>query len=133
MQRSLSVWLTPIGIKLMHAMTVLSGGFESLKLWRRSSNPGRLSLRRMAINLWRSLTKRLQPDCEDYPMLPDAVYAEVIERGDADPLFLGYAHGETKLFYSMEDIIEFFIEKQVPESSSVWGYLEQYAEEDCGL
>lgn len=62
-------------------------------------------------------------------MTPEAVYAEVIERGEAQPLFLGYADGETKLFYEMDDLLEFFIEKHVPEHATVWSYLESYAEE----
>ena len=103
-------------------------GDELSKQLQVSLRNGPRSLKRIAINLWRSLISLLLIDCEEYPMTDDCIYAEVIERPDADTLFMGYCRGETKLFYKLEELIEFFVDNEVPGDSNVWSYLEPYAE-----
>ena len=103
-------------------------GQEFSKQLQQRSTPGPLSLRRMAINLWRSLIKRWLPDSEVYPMTSEAIYAEVIDRDHADTLFIGYVGKEANCFYQLDDLIEFFVEMEVPDTSYVWQYLESYAE-----
>lgn len=103
-------------------------GDELSKQLQVSLRSGPRSLKRIAINLWRSLISLLLIDCEEYPMTDDCIYAEVIERPNADTLFMGYCRGETKLFYKLEELIEFFVDNEVPGDSNVWSYLEPYAE-----
>ena len=103
-------------------------GDELSKQLQVSLRGGPRSLKRIAISLWRSLISLLLIDCEEYPMTDDCIYAEVIERPDADTLYMGYCRGETKLFYKLEELIEFFVDNEVPGDSTVWSYLEPYAE-----
>ena len=108
-----------------------SVGDELSKQLQVSLRNGPRNLKRIAINLWHSLISLLLIDCEEYPMTEDCIYAEVIERPNADALYMGYCRGETKLFYQLEELIEFFVENEVPGDSNVWAYLEPYAEREA--
>lgn len=82
----------------------------------------------MAINLLRSLIRKLLPGLEAYPMTEDAIYVEAVDRVGFPTLFLAYVRGAVDTFESVEDCIEFLVEKEVPGDASVWEYLEAYAE-----
>lgn len=103
-------------------------GQEFSKQLQQRSTHGRPSLRRMATNLLRSLIRRLLPGSEDYPMTEDTIYVEAVERHGFNTLFFAYVRGAVDSFETVEDCIEFLVEKEVPGDASVWEYLEAYAE-----
>ena len=103
-------------------------GQEFSKQLQQKSTPGPVSLRRMATNLLRSLIRRLLPGSEGYPMTEDTIYVEAVERQGFPTLFFAYVRGAVDSFETVEDCIEFLVEKEVPGDSHAWAYLEPYAE-----
>ena len=57
------------------------------------------------------------------------VYVEVVERGDAGHLFVGYVDNTTNCFYDLQDLIDFLIDHEVTDCDQIWDYLEGWAEE----